>query len=907
MKKGFVLQSLMCLLAVSCSVHEIDINDPVLAEDDVFYASLEPDSKPDTRVHVDENVKTLWDETDQISIFNKNTVNQQYEFMGETGDNAGYFRRVSEEAVASGSGSYVCAVYPFSQATRLDEGVLMLTLPKEQTYREGSYGLEANTMVSTTDGENNLLRFKNVCGYLVLKFYGSGVTLKSIKLEGRNGEPLSGEATMTPVINELPVIEMAATAGKSITLDANKVKLGKKESDALEFWMVVPPTVFSEGILLTLTDKDGKIFTKETDLELTIERNKVLRIKAIEVKPADPLDPDKVIYYTTSDKSIVEPADGADFGANIESNNYVDLKGIMTFDGDVTQIGDGAFEGCETLTGITIPSTVTSIGNSAFARCTSLGAPNTPSGSDITEPSKGPNRSGETTLVIPEGVTTIGAHAFEDCSSLTSIIIPEGVTTIGACAFMNCTSLTSISIPSTVTSIGDFAFFDCTNLSSIDLPENVEMGQSVFVGRTGITSVTIPEGTTSIGDYAYAWCENLTEVIIPESVTSIGKHAFEMCSSLTEVIIPDSVTSIGEDAFNGCENIVSINIPAGITKIEKGTFAACMSLTSIEIPNSVKWIGSSAFESCFELANVSLPSSIERIDSYAFAQCFSFTTFTIPPKVTQISAGLFNDCHQLSSVNIHDGVESIGYGAFYQCTSLTSINIPSSVTCIEDQVFNGCTGLISITIEAVNPPVTEDSMEYTFVETNDCPIYVPAGSVNAYREANGWSQYASRIYAIGPQTGTINDHAYVDLGTGAKWATMNVGATSSVEAGDILPWAEGKAAAEEWGESWRLPTREELEVLTDESKFTWTLDSANDGFTITSKIAGYVGNNIFLPIVDAYDPDYPSWNIPGTGYYWSSTPFEGGVYHYLEIEDTDVPGIGQGRRTLYFSVRPVSD
>ena len=293
MKKGFVLQSLICLLAVSCSVQEIDTNDPVLPEDDVFYASLAPESE--TKVHVDiidEHVKTLWDAKDQISIFNKNTVNQQYEFMGETGDNAGYFKRVSEEAVAAGNGSYVCAVYPFSQATSLDEGVLTLTLPKKQTYREGSYGLGANTMVSTTDGKNNLLRFKNVGGYLVLKFYGTqmengeekAITIKSIKLEGRNGELLSGEATVDLPFDAAPEIEMASTAGKTILLNCEEpVELGTTRDDATIFWMVVPPTDFTDGFTLLVSTPDGDVFIKETHKPLTIDRNGVLRIAPIEV------------------------------------------------------------------------------------------------------------------------------------------------------------------------------------------------------------------------------------------------------------------------------------------------------------------------------------------------------------------------------------------------------------------------------------------------------------------------------------------------------------------------------------------------------------------------------------------------------------------------------------------------
>ena len=307
MKKGFVLQSLICLLAVSCSVQEIDTNDPVLPEDDVFYASLESDSKPDTKVYldmIDEKPKILWDAEDQISIFNKSTLNQQYEFLGNTGDNAVYFKRVTEGTETEANGGYVCAVYPYQESTSLDDtGVLTLTLPEKQTYREnssfGSFGLGANTMVSTTDGQNNLLRFKNVGGYLVLKFYGvdgdNAISVKSIKLEGRNGELLSGEATMTPVIDGLPEIEMAPTAGTSITLKCDKaVKLGKNANKATLFWMVVPPTDFTQGLILTVTDKNDKVFVKETAEILTIKRNTVLRIAPIEVTLAEPLDSNAV-------------------------------------------------------------------------------------------------------------------------------------------------------------------------------------------------------------------------------------------------------------------------------------------------------------------------------------------------------------------------------------------------------------------------------------------------------------------------------------------------------------------------------------------------------------------------------------------------------------------------------------
>ena len=296
MKKGFVLQSLICLLAVSCSVHKIDPIDPVPDGDDVFYASLESYSAPETRVYLDGDKKILWNAMDQVSIFNGTTVNQQFEFMGETGVNSGYFKNISEGSGTSSSVNYICAVYPYLESTSLSgSGVLTLSLPAEQIYRHGSFGPGANTMVSTTEKGDDILRFRNVGGYLVFKFWGKGaddsdLLIQSIVLEGRNEEILSGEATWEPVVGATPEnITMASTDGKTITLLCNNVKVGSKADKATEFWMVVPPTHFTQGFKVTVTDKDGKVFVKETDENLTIGRNNVSKLSAVQVTCAEPV------------------------------------------------------------------------------------------------------------------------------------------------------------------------------------------------------------------------------------------------------------------------------------------------------------------------------------------------------------------------------------------------------------------------------------------------------------------------------------------------------------------------------------------------------------------------------------------------------------------------------------------
>lgn len=113
--------------------------------------------------------------------------------------------------------------------------------------------------------------------------------------------------------------------------------------------------------------------------------------------------------------------------------------------------------------------------------------------------------------------------------------------------------------------------------------------------------------------------------------------------------------------------------------------------------------------------------------------------------VTSIGGNAFQDCSGLTSITIADSVTSIGDGAFFKCSGLTSVTIPESVSNIGMSVFNHCTGLASITCLATTPPKLNI---WSFDDTNDCPIMVPAASVSAYKSAARWSSYASRIVAI---------------------------------------------------------------------------------------------------------------------------------------------------------------
>lgn len=198
--------------------------------------------------------------------------------------------------------------------------------------------------------------------------------------------------------------------------------------------------------------------------------------------------------------------------------------------------------------------------------------------------------------------------------------------------------------------------------------------------------------------------------------------------------------------FYGCSNLTSINIPSGVTSIGYGTFNNCSKLTSINIPSSVTSIGGWAFNQCKALTSITIPNSVTSIGDNAFQECSALTSVTIPSSVTSIGYQTFYYCTSLTSITISDSVTTIGNNVFYGCSALTSVIIPSSVTSIGGNVFYFCSSLTSVTIQATTPPTLGNNA--VFYNTNNCPIYVPAESVAAYKAATNWSTYADRIQTI---------------------------------------------------------------------------------------------------------------------------------------------------------------
>ena len=441
----------------------------------------------------------------------------------------------------------------------------------------------------------------------------------------------------------------------------------------------------------------------------------------------------------------------------IDSNAFSRCTSLtaFTFPNNISTIGESAFSGCTNITNIVVPNSVSSIGRDAFGGCSKL--------EKITLPFIGETKDGSAhrrfgcifdwysdsyyemyvneevpsslKTVIITGGNSVGSHAFEDCTNITSITLPQSITSIGESAFYNCRNLTDINIPNAVRYIFENAFSGCSDLESIIIPDKVEsIGDNAFANCSRLTDITIPDKVISIGNGAFYNCSNLNSVSIPNSVISIGDDAFGGCAMIVDLVIPNSVTSIGNGAFADCSNLKNLTIPfvgasinesednnfgyifgcsyyghewdipdslkeitiTGNSPIGNNAFYECVSIERIIISGEVVSIGGSAFSGCYSLKSIVMPDTLVSLGSSAFSGCSSLTNVIIPPKITIIETWLFENCTSLTEIIIPHGVTLIDSWAFGGCSNLTNIIIPNTITIIDDYAFDDASNIKSV-------------------------------------------------------------------------------------------------------------------------------------------------------------------------------------------------------------------
>ncbi len=572
-----------------------------------------------------------------------------------------------------------------------------------------------------------------------------------------------------------------------------------------------------------------------------------------------------VIYYTSTDGQIINPRTTS-FGVKLLSNEYINGKGVMTFDGPITYLGYGAFLQCSTLTSITIPETVSSLGDYCFHHCPSL-----------------------TTINIPDIVTSMGYGCFTGCSSLASINIPSSVTDLGEMCFYGCSKLTTVTIPESVTSLNTACFQSCHNLVSINLPQTItSIGDYCFVGCSSLTSINIPESVTSIGDGCFSACSSLTSIILPKSITKLGSGFFDHCSNLKSVLIPESVTSLGDGCFWCCSSLISIVIPDSVTSLGKECFFGCTSLTSISIPNSISSIGDFCFHLCSSLTSFRIPESLTSLGEGCLYMCSSLTSITIPESITSIGEYCFSDCSSLTSIIVKPIMPPSGGTCMFQCTNGCPIYVPANS--YYDYIEAPFWDEEAWRIQAMGGPNPNDEGVDLGLSVNWAAYNLGAWLPEEYGDYYAWGEPSSKQYF---SWGNY-DLCYGNMNS--IWKYTYDDQLSTLDRYD-------DAATSNLEGNWRMPTKEEWEELVDNCSWKHYTRNGVDGMLATSTVPGYSSAHIFFPFSGQKDGDELR-KVGSMGYYWTSSlsPFSS-----MGCIGTTTPDTGYLERYIGLPIRPVYD
>lgn len=832
--KKYLFSILTLLSVMSCQEDGI-LPESVSCDNDL-YSSMEPVNA--TRTSMDNNNNVLWSEGDQLIAFMKTTLGLKYQIKEQyVGTNTGGFSKISEpqngDDLESGQEmDHNVVLYPYSNTVwcmKNDNNIptksykLNIVLPETQVYAKDSFADDSFPMVAVST--DNHLTFRNICGGIKLQFKGID-KIRSITLESLGEEAISGKATVVcHVDGSAPVITMAATGSKSITLDCEEgVQLDPE--NPVTFIISAPPVTFASGMKMTVTDTDGlsrtltntssntilrsslltfpvitysqegvfelpegvmasyelqreggiveipvttnqdyeviipegagewislvgtKALRNETitldiaanntpvarSAEVLIATTEGITLQTIDIRQEGiEILPNRSIYYKSTDDKIITARGSDPFGATVIYNHYENGQGLMLFDSDVKKIGQEAFRSCRTLKEIQLPPSLTSIEYEAFCYCNGL------TGS----------------IYIPESVTSIGERAFMGCYNLSSFegkfssedgrLLVDGSTAVAFAPY----GLKSYVIPADITRLGNWLIYECNEIRSLTIPDNV----------------------TKIGDYAVYYCADLENIHIGTGVKSIGKELCWKCPKIRHAIIPENVTEVGSNIFGSCS----------LEYIRFKSSTSCIYSGSLPVSNDYYvYVPSGAYSTyCNNLPDyqkekiVEYRNTMELCKTQPQNELWYFGMSTISTDypdnidatitgcsvsggngklkfsndITTIGKFVFDSNRIIRAVFIPNGVKTIGDYAFEDCLYLSTVVLPESIESIGNEAFNSasCTHL-SLYCRATTPPTMGSKVLYKDNDgTYNHIIYVPENAVEAYKNADGWKEFADCI------------------------------------------------------------------------------------------------------------------------------------------------------------------
>lgn len=469
----------------------------------------------------------------------------------------------------------------------------------------------------------------------------------------------------------------------------------------------------------------------------------------------------------------------------------------------VHSIAASAFynQSADSVRSIILPEGLTSIGDWGFGYLENMDSITLPS----TLQSIGADAfygSGLKAITIPAGVTTMGGQAFQNCDKLTSLTLEEGLTSIGTSAFANCTALPEVTIPESMQTISSGAFTGCTNLTKVTVLSSTWVGEtksssSITKQAIGgyVRELILGDQITTLGKYAFSGLDSLRSVTLPANLEIIGNEAFSACKKLQSITLPSTVTTLGNYAFNGCTALDSIRLNEGLLRIGAQVFYQCTSLQRVTLPASLIGINGTSFYGCTGLTEMTLPDGALHPDSLGnniFGGCTNLTKLTINSRT--LCEGTYTTSQNLKTnfgqdalrtLIIGEGVTSIGNYAFYNA-SISTLVLPSTLTSVGNGSFGSCSSLTNVTSNALTPP-TIQSGSFSKQDT----LNVLCAAKEAYQDADYWKNFTTILAdcAGGYCGGENNEENVIWSLSGEGVLTITgTGKMASYQSDTIVPW-----------------------------------------------------------------------------------------------------------------------
>jgi hypothetical protein len=564
-------------------------------------------------------------------------------------------------------------------------------------------------------------------------------------------------------------------------MDSLDVSLGAEQSGVMNRYLFQFRNPKAGVTLLTLPD--SITWSEDTELDENglpvMEAAAFYRVEIIEGLAS--LKKWKLVYINFADAEVerVLMANGIGDGIGITKRDAKAVTSIGTWFKSnkvivqfpelplfgIKEIPNDSFNGCSALQAIELPSAITRIGNYAFYQCTSMEIDIV--ADNITEIGQRAFYQSAITSFSSESVGTIGNFAFNGCPNLHKVRLGEGCTYVGADSFAGCGNLKAVAIGSNVATIMNYAFGNCSGLNEIVIyaitPPSLPYTNALT--NTNNCPIYVPDASVEAYKSATNWLNyapriySLTDYVLGAIIIEFADDEVKTICLANYDLNGDgelqnreawTVTSFGK-VFNG-KPITSFRESAkfiNVTAYGLSSFSDCTSLVEIDLSNAVS-IVDGAFASCSSLAWVGSLEKVQTLGNAAFRYCSALTIDVCMPNLSTLQGNYAFASSGVVSVRSLGTITATQFQMFASCTSLRYAILPSTLETLAGATFGGCTSMEAIIMKPTTPPSVGNMNALN--NTNNCPIYVPDASVDAYKAASNWSQYSDRIKPLSEYT-----------------------------------------------------------------------------------------------------------------------------------------------------------